>query len=101
MSSFFEVITESNNDIVLEDTLKLYTEANVVKMDKTTLRKRLLTQATLLAAKDANDALYQKYVKVAKAKRHYRAQIQRKYQAKGQQKVREFLKAHQMLKGSK
>jgi hypothetical protein len=96
--SFFETLTESSNDIILENTLN---EANVVKMDKATLKKRLLTQATLLAAKDANDPLYHKYVKVAKQKRHFRKLIQQKYAAKGQAKVREFMKAHQMIKNGK
>lgn len=96
--SFFETLTESNNDMLLEQTLN---EANVVKMDKETLKKRLLTQATLLSAKDANDPLYQKYVKVAKQKRHFRQLIQQKYSAKGQAKVREFMKAHQMINKSK
>jgi hypothetical protein len=96
--SFFETLNESNHDMLLEQTLQ---EANVVKMDKATLKKRLLTQATLLAAKDANDALYHKYVKHAKAKRHFRGLIQQKYQAKGQAKVREFMKAHQMINKAK
>jgi hypothetical protein len=96
--SFFETLNESNHDMLLEQTLQ---EANVVKMDKATLKKRLLTQATLLAAKDANDPLYQKYVKHAKAKRHFRQLIQQKYQAKGQAKVREFMKAHQMINKAK
>jgi hypothetical protein len=95
--SFFETLTESNDFMALEESVRVLNERNVVKMDKQTLKKRLLTQATLLAAKDANDPLYQKYVKVAKAKRAFRKQIQQKYEAKGRQKVREYLKAHQMM----
>ncbi|AST99863.1 hypothetical protein PBI_PBS1_41 [Bacillus phage PBS1] len=99
MSSFFNLLTESNtSDIILEQTFQ---EANVVRMDKQTLKKRLLTQATLLAAKDANDPIYQKYVKAAKQKRHFRSQIQQKYGAKGQAKVREFLKQQQQAKQSR
>jgi hypothetical protein len=95
--SFFETLTESNDFMALEETVRVFNERNVVKMDKQTLKKRLLTQATLLAAKDANDALYTKYVKVAKAKRTFRKQIQQKYESKGRQKVREYLKAHKMM----
>jgi hypothetical protein len=96
--SFFETLTESNSDVILENTLQ---EANVVRMDKQTLKKRLLTQATLLAAKDADDPVYHKYVKVAKQKREFRQIIQNKYRSKGAAKVREFMAAHNMIKKSK
>lgn len=95
MSTFFETLTESENFDELEKTYKSLQESNVVRMDKNTMKKRLMTQATLLAAKDANDPLYQKYVKVAKAKRKFRTAIQQKYASKGQQKVRDFIKAQQ------
>jgi hypothetical protein len=95
--SFFETLTESNDIMALEESVRILNERNVVKMDKQTLKKRLLTQATLLAAKEANDPVFQKYVKASKAKRAYRKQIQQKYESKGRQKVREYLKAHKML----
>jgi hypothetical protein len=95
--SFFDTLTESNDFMAFDETVQTFNEANVVKMDKKTLRKRLLTQATLLAAKDANDPTYRKYVKVAKAKRAYRKQLQQKYASKGKQKLREYLKAHKMM----
>jgi hypothetical protein len=95
--SFFETLTESNDFLILDETVRVFNERNIVKMDKKTLKKRLLTQATLLASKEANDPLYKKYVKHSKLKRQYRKQIQQKYQAKGRQKMREYLKAHKML----
>jgi len=95
--SFFESLTESNDAMVFDETMQVFNERNVVKMDKQTLKRRLLSQATLLAAKEANDPIYQKYLKVAKAKRAYRKTLQQKFASKGKQKVREYLKAHKIL----
>lgn len=81
----------SNDDKVLQETMDVLQEANVVRMDKATLKKRLVTQATLLAAKDANDPIYQKYVKATKVRRKCRKIIQKKYESKGKQKVKQFL----------
>jgi len=86
-----ETEVQTNDFTVLEETVRTFNEANVVRMDKQTLKRRLMTQATLLAAKEANDALYQRYVKASKLKRSLRLQIQQKYQSKGKQKVREYL----------
>lgn len=78
---------------ILAEGMEVRHESNKVVMDKQTLRKRLLTQATLLACKDSGDKLYTKYLKAAKAKKHYRQLIQAKYEAKGQQKLKAFLAA--------
>lgn len=89
----FDIFDEiySNDDKVLQETMDVLQEANVVRMDKATLKKRLITQATLLAAKDANDKLYQKYVKATKIRKKCRKLIQKKYEAKGKMKVKQFL----------
>lgn len=90
MFDMFEEIY-NNDDRVLQETVEMLTEANIVRMDKATLKKRLLTQATLLAAKEANDPIYQKYVKATKVRRKCRKIIQGKYEAKGKIKVKQFL----------
>ena len=95
--SFFETLTESNDFMVLDETLKVFNEKNIIKLDKKTMRKRLLTQATLLAAKEANDPIYVKYARHSKLKRQYRQQIQERYHAKGKKKMREYLKARKAL----
>ena len=80
---------------------QILTEANVVKMDKATLRKRLLNQAILLAAKDAQDPLYKKYVKASKLRRTLRDKIRAKYANAGKKKMKEFLKAKKALDSAK
>ena len=75
----------------------ILTEANVVKMDKATLRRRLLNQSILLAAKDAQDPLYAKYVKASKLKKSLRDKIRSKYANAGKKKMKEFLKAKKAL----
>lgn len=89
----FDIFDEiyNNDDKVLQETMEVLTEANVVRMDKATLKKRLITQATLLSAKDANDPLYHKYVKATKIRRKCRKLIQKKYEAKGKQRVKQYL----------
>ena len=44
-------------------TNKVLNETNYVSLDSATRRKRLERQATLMAAKEANDPLYIKYAK--------------------------------------
>lgn len=73
-------------------------EANIIKMDKNTLRKKLLTQSILLACKESGDALYGKYVKASKLKRELRKKINQKYSNAGKKKMREFLKAKKQLR---
>lgn len=81
----------NEDDKVLQETIEVFQEANIVRMDKQTLKKRLETQATLLAAKEANDPIYRKYVKATKVRRKCRKLIQSKYEAKGKIKVKQFL----------
>lgn len=94
---FFKDLNESSDDMILEESYKVLNERNIVKMDKITLKKRLLTQSTLLAAKEAKDPIYFKYAKFAKLKRSYRKMIQKKYLAQGKHKMKEFLRTHKAL----
>ena len=76
----------------LEDVIfNTLTEANYISLDAQTRRKRLERQATLLAAKEANDPLYIKYEKVSKTRRRLREQIQQKYASQGKTKYYEYL----------
>jgi len=65
-------------------------EANVIRLDAQTARKRRLRQATLMAAREANDPLYIKYQKASKRRRALRKQIQIKYESKGKLKLGEY-----------
>lgn len=78
------------NNIFDKIASKILNEANYVQMDSQTKRKRLERQATLLAAKEANDPLYFKYVSASKRRRKYRELIQQKYAARGKAKVAEY-----------
>lgn len=99
--NFLEEINLNDDVECLNESYKLLTEKSIVKMDKNTLKKRLMTQATLLAAKEANSPDYAKYIKVSKAKRFYRKNIQKKFGAKGKQKYAQFIKAHRALSKKK
>lgn len=91
------VLTESD---VLEETFKFLSEKSIMKLDANSAKKRMLTQASLIAAKEANDPLYVKYVKASKKRRELRAILHKKYQAQGAKKVREWStqKAHSRTK---
>ena len=71
-------------------TNKVLSETNYVSLDSATRRKRLERQATLMAAKEANDPLYIKYAKVSKTRRKLREQIQQKYASLGKTKYYEY-----------
>ena len=76
----------------LEDVIfNTLTEANYISLDAQTRRKRLERQATLLAAKEANDPLYIKYEKVSRTRRKLREQIQQKYASKGKAKYYDYI----------
>lgn len=72
-------------------------EANVVRMDAPTLKRKLYSQSILLSAKEAGDPLYRHYVKASKLKKELRKKINVKYAAAGKKKMREFLKARKQL----
>ena len=71
-------------------TNKVLNETNYISLDSATRRKRLERQATLMAAKEANDPLYIKYAKVSKTRRKLREQIQQKYASIGKTKYYEY-----------
>lgn len=98
----FEVEKILREEAMSEETLdKILTEANIVKMDKATLKRKLLTQSILLAAKEAGDPLYEKYKKAAKLKKELRKKINAKYANAGRKKMRDFLKARKDLDKAK
>ena len=72
-------------------TFKPLKEANYISLDAATRRKRLERQATLLAAKEANDPLYIKYEKVSRTRRKLREQIQQKYASQGKAKYYDYI----------
>lgn len=88
----------SNSDIMeyMNEAFDLLTlqEANIVKMDKKTMKKKMLRRATLAAAKAANDPLYHKYLKHTKLRKQYRIQIQEKYQGKAKIVVKQWIAAN-------
>jgi len=90
MEGLSNYLTSEQEDKVLDETISYLTEANMVRMDKKTMRRRLFTQATLLAAKEDNSPLYKKYHMHSVKKRELRRQIQLKYASKGRTKVREY-----------
>lgn len=90
------ILNEESQEFDSLDTI--LTEANIVRMDKQTLRKKLLTQATLLSCKEKGDPLYAKYVKASKLKRKLRAKISQKYASAGKKKMQQFLKAKKASK---
>jgi len=57
-------------------------EANVIKLDNQTMKKKMIRRAELAAAKAADDPLYHKYVKHSKLRKHYRRAIHEKYNSK-------------------
>lgn len=65
-------------------------EANIMRLDSATARKRRLRHATLMAAKEANDPLYIQYAKVSKRRIQLRERIQVKYESKGKLKLAEY-----------
>ena len=82
---------------IFNEAVQSLNEANVVKMDAKTLRKKLLTQSILLAAKEANDPLYTKYRKASALKKEYRQAINQKYASAGRKKMKEFLRVRAQL----
>lgn len=84
------VNSEFENFAALDEADRILSEQSIVKMDTATKRRRMLTQAVLIAAKEANDPLYIKYQKASKRRRMLRAEIQKKYQAAGAKKLRDW-----------
>lgn len=94
MSSFFDNYSTENVMDYMNESFEALNEANIVKMDKMTMRKKMLTRATLAAAKQANDPLYAKYVKHTKLRKSYRRQIEQKYASKANMIVKQWIAAN-------
>lgn len=101
MNSINDYLLVESDDKVLDATVQFLQEANVIKYDKKTLRKRLFSQATLMAAREAGDPLYVKYMKATKQRKEYRHKIQVKYASKGKAKLREYEARRKAKKSSK
>jgi len=93
--SFFEdtdyLDEEAKN--YLDESFRVLQEKNIVRMDKKTVKKKMMTRATLMAAKAANDQLYVKYVKYTKLRKQFRELIEAKYAAKGKALAKAWLNA--------
>ena len=84
MNEAFDIIYENANageNSALEENSAL-NEANVIKLDNQTMKKKMIRRAELAAAKAADDPLYHKYVKHTKIRKQYRRQIHDKYNSK-------------------
>jgi len=94
MSQFFEnynadsVIEYMNEafDLIYENahagSNAALNEANVIKLDNQTMKKKMIRRAELAAAKAADDPLYHKYIKHSKLRKQYRRAIHEKYNSK-------------------
>lgn len=92
--SFFDNYSSNNVMDYMNEAFSVINEANIVKMDKQTMKKKMLTRATLAAAKQANDPLYHKYVKHTKLRKTYRRQIEQKYAGKASMIVKQWIAAN-------
>lgn len=87
-----EMYDETTSYEVLDETLNVLNEVNKVVFDKQTKKKRLLTRAELLCAKESGDDLYVKYCKFTKGRKKVRALIHTKYEQKAKVKLKEYLR---------
>lgn len=82
MSTFFENYNSDEVISYMNETFDVINEANVVRLDKMTMKKKMVRRAELAAAKAADDPLFHKYVKHSKLRKQYRRQIHEKYNSK-------------------
>ncbi|QQO92498.1 hypothetical protein CPT_Machias_109 [Staphylococcus phage Machias] len=86
----------SNNLSPLEEQIMkatdeaLLREQNIMRLDEQTKRKRRLNQLALVAAKEAQDPIYFKYQKAARARKKWRDIIRQKYATKAKLKLAEL-----------
>lgn len=99
-----EMIFENQDFDIDDDSINtmlegyVLNEANIVKMDAKTIKRRLLRRCALIVAKEANDPLYHKYVKYSRAKKEMRQQIQAKYGSKAKAKLKAILASRKISK---
>lgn len=85
-----------NNITPLEESIMkatdeaLLREQNIMRLDDRTKRKRRLNQLALVAAKEAQDPIYFKYQKAARARKKWRDMIRQKYATKAKLKLAEI-----------
>lgn len=96
-----EMYDDKTSYEVLDESLQILNEVNKVVFDKATKKKRLLTRAELLCAKEAGDDLYVKYCKFTKGRKKVRALIHNKYEQKAKVKLKEFLKRRKEIESGK
>lgn len=94
MSNFFDNYSTDNTLEYMNESFRVLNETNIVKMDMKTMKRRMMTRATLAAAKQADDPLYKKYVKHTKLRKTYRRQIEQKYASKAKVIVRQWMAAN-------
>lgn len=83
-------LTEVEKQILEATEESLIQEQNIMRLDERTKRKRRLNQAALICAKEAQDPLYFKYQKAARARKKYRNLIRQKYATKAKLKLSEY-----------
>lgn len=90
--SFLNEIYNESTDTILNETFQVLNEVNKVQFDKQTLKKRLLSQAELICAKEEGSPIYDKYIKATLIRRKCRDLIHSQFSNKAKLKVKEWLK---------
>ncbi|WRM43525.1 hypothetical protein [Staphylococcus phage LY01] len=83
-------ITPLEEQIMQATDEALLREQNIMRLDERTKRKRRLNQLALVAAKEAQDPIYFKYQKAARARKKWRDIIRQKYATKAKLKLAEL-----------
>lgn len=99
--SFMNMVYSNNELNVLEESLQLLSEVNKVVMDKATIKRRMLSRAELLVAKEEADPLYDKYVKATKIRIKTRKLIHAKYESKAKVKLKQLMIARKEKESKK
>lgn len=90
--SFLDEIYNESTEVILNETFQVLNEVNKVQFDKQTLKRRLLSQAELICAKEAGSPVYDKYIKATIIRRKCRDIIHAQFANKAKVKVKEWLK---------
>jgi len=92
--SFFDNYSTDNTLEYMNESFKILSETSIVRMDKQSMKRRMMTRASLAAAKQADDPLYHKYIKHTKLRKMYRRQIQEKYASKAKMIAKNWINAN-------
>lgn len=97
-----ELSEESNEQIfaILDESMEIMNqnilnEKSIVKMDKQTIRKRMLNQAVLAVADERKDPMYIKYQKATRLRMKMRSALRKKYGSQARSKLSEYIYARQ------